>query len=285
MFFLPKEIKKFRAILPSDFEMQVFKKLNGKELWTTKSNIPLRNLIASIAIVTASLEKFDAPTVWWRFIILFSSCKDLGGSSIFLYDSSTSLNVHLPLQMLLVLQIMDLDVPCLLWSRASIESKCFFLSFTCAAEANVMRLIVGKSKILKSSGFLPFVLACNWQEVNEQFEAQFCFCLALAPQSRIFGSCSRTIWSKKTEKTSIIYITRLPHKLYLWNRNPHIRLRVHHLKFLAPAPAIKNFLGSGSTALIKNTSMNAVSQPQLVHKQQMRTDRMERYSKLAALNI
>jgi len=40
----------------------------------------------------------------------------------------------------------------------------------------------------------------------------------------------------KAKNKCIICTTRLPHKLCLLNGNPNFRLRLHHLKFLAPAP-------------------------------------------------
>jgi len=45
----------------------------------------------------------------------------------------------------------------------------------------------------------------------------------------VFSSGFKTICSKKSEKRCIIYITRLPQKLYLWNPNPNFRLRLHSL--------------------------------------------------------
>jgi len=45
-----KKTKTFGLVRRSDFEMKVWKNINGTELWTTKSIIPLRNLIAHMAI-------------------------------------------------------------------------------------------------------------------------------------------------------------------------------------------------------------------------------------------
>jgi len=45
----------------------------------------------------------------------------------------------------------------------------------------------------------------------------------LAPAPEQFGP-------KNEKKYCIICITRLLHKLYMWNRNPNFRLRLHHLK-------------------------------------------------------
>jgi len=50
-----------------------------------------------------------------------------------------------------------------------------------------------------------------------------------------------------------LYILPAPrHELGLWNRKPKFRLRfrLHNQNVLAPAPNIRNSLGSGSTALL-----------------------------------
>ena len=70
--------------------------------------------------------------------------------------------------------------------------------------------------------------------------------LAPAPTSRSFWLRLQNNLVQNIRKTfyGFICVTRLPHKLSLWIRNPNFRLRLHP-KVLAPAPAIQNCFGSG----------------------------------------
>jgi len=78
--------------------------------------------------------------------------------------------------------------------------------------------------------------------------------LTSAPTSKRFWLRLQNDLVKWNKKLLFYFYNSLHSKLCLVNGNPNFRLwlRIHHLKFVAPAsaPGIQNFLGSGSTALV-----------------------------------
>jgi len=54
----------------------------------------------------------------------------------------------------------------------------------------------------------------------------------------------------KTQNRIIICTTRFPHKLWLWNRNPNFRLRLHRKRFRLRFPIIEITWVPGFTSLV-----------------------------------
>jgi len=168
-----------------------------------------------------------------------SSCKDVGGSYIFLSDSSNSAYTSRCCLFICCLKLLVLDGPYLLWSTASTESQGFFISFTSAAATDAMLHITGKSKTLKNSEFRRLYIFTR----NE---------------STLWG----TILTPSKSKLTFVPKSKSLSRLSLWIVSQYTR---------------DNYC-RGKTS--KNTSMSAVSQPHLVHNQEIHLDVIERHSKL-----
>ena len=89
----------------------------------------------------------------------------------------------------------------------------------------------------------PSACQTHWSQ-SSNFRLQFWASKVLAPAPDQFGSKNRM-------KHCIICATRLPHKLFPWNRKPNSTPAPPSKKVLAQGRAMQNCFGSVSTALLR----------------------------------